>query len=349
MKKTVYTLIFTAAFTCISHAQNVNITDANFKNYLLAQTGINTNLDSEIQTSEASSYTGVIDIGNLNISDLTGIEEFVLISALYAGGNNLTTLDLSNNTSLTEIDVNSNQITSININGLNQLTYLGLAVNQCNSLDISTNQALQSLDFSYNNLTSIDLQNNTNLTYLLCPNNNLTSLDVSLNPNLTGIFCQNNQITILDISTNASISELYCLGNELTSLLVNNGNNNNFTTFNATNNSNLACIQVDDINYSNTNWAGFIDLTSSFSENCSAVIGIEEQLRTLNVFPNPAKDYINVSAIENTDIKVLNTIGQAVLHQKNISTSTFIDISQLSKGLYYIQANGYKIIQFVKE
>ena len=41
------------SFTTIK-AQNVNIPDANFKAYLVGNTSINTNLDSEIQVTEAS-------------------------------------------------------------------------------------------------------------------------------------------------------------------------------------------------------------------------------------------------------------------------------------------------------
>jgi hypothetical protein len=36
----------------------VNIPDANFKNYLLANTDINTNEDNEIQCAEAENYSG---------------------------------------------------------------------------------------------------------------------------------------------------------------------------------------------------------------------------------------------------------------------------------------------------
>ncbi|MBK8846086.1 MAG: hypothetical protein IPO27_05700 [Bacteroidetes bacterium] len=54
----------------------------------LANNAINTNADGEIpMLSEAAAYTGTINIANLGISDLTGIEAFV----------NLTNLDCSNN------------------------------------------------------------------------------------------------------------------------------------------------------------------------------------------------------------------------------------------------------------
>ena len=65
---------------CIINAQNVNIPDANFKSYLLANSGINTNSDSEISIAEAQAFTGELLINGLSISDLTGIEAFVNIT-----------------------------------------------------------------------------------------------------------------------------------------------------------------------------------------------------------------------------------------------------------------------------
>jgi hypothetical protein len=40
----------------------VNIPDANFKAYLVGNTAINTNGDTEIQVSEATAFTGAITI-----------------------------------------------------------------------------------------------------------------------------------------------------------------------------------------------------------------------------------------------------------------------------------------------
>ena len=48
--------------------QNVYIPDANFKAYLVGNSDINTNGDTEIQLSEASAFTGTIDCFNQNLS-----------------------------------------------------------------------------------------------------------------------------------------------------------------------------------------------------------------------------------------------------------------------------------------
>ena len=69
-------LISMGFFAIPSIGQNVTIPDANFKAYLVGNTSINTNMDTEIQVSEANSFSGEISCGSMNISDLTGIEEF---------------------------------------------------------------------------------------------------------------------------------------------------------------------------------------------------------------------------------------------------------------------------------
>ena len=54
-----------------------------------------------------------------------------------------------------------------------------------------------------------------------------------------------------------------------------NGNNTNLLTFNAANNPNLFCIDVDDPVYSTNNWTN-IDAQHYFSTNCSTT-SINEQ------------------------------------------------------------------------
>jgi len=63
--------------------QNVNIPDANFKAYLVGNSAINTNGDTEIQVSEAAAFNGSINCNLMNISDLTGIQDFTALTELW--------------------------------------------------------------------------------------------------------------------------------------------------------------------------------------------------------------------------------------------------------------------------
>ena len=91
------------------------------------------------------------------------------------------------------------------------------------------------------------------------------------NTSLTDLRCYANQLTILDVSQNNSLTVLRAESNQLTSLNVVNGNNTNFSVFNASNNSNLTCITVDNVAYSTAIWTS-IDAGASFSTNCSSIM-----------------------------------------------------------------------------
>jgi len=124
---------------------NVNIPDANFKAYLVNNTAINTNGDSEIQVSEASAFNDTIDCFSMNISNLKGIEAFTALTSLNCGSNKLTRLDVSKNTALTILWCYSNQLKNLDVSKNTALTYLGCSVNQLTSLNVSKNNALTQL------------------------------------------------------------------------------------------------------------------------------------------------------------------------------------------------------------
>ena len=169
MKKLLLVLL---ALPFIGFGQNVNIPDANFKAYLVGNTDINTNGDTEIHLSEASAFKVAIDCGDMNISNLTGIEAFTALTWLRCSNNQLTSLDVSANT---------------------DLTYLECEVNQLTRLYLSKNTALTTLHCSSNQITSLDVSQNTALTTLWCSENELSSLDVSQNTALTELGCDGNK------------------------------------------------------------------------------------------------------------------------------------------------------------
>jgi hypothetical protein len=159
-------LLILLCLPMIGFGQNVNIPDANFKAYLVGNTAINTNGDAEIQVSEGTAYNGGISCINMNIADLTGIEAFTALTDLYCYDNQLTSLDVSQNTNLTVMWCDYNQLTN---------------------LDVSQNTALTNLQCGNNQLTSLDVSQNTALTVLVCDTNLLTSLDVR-NGNNTNMY-----------------------------------------------------------------------------------------------------------------------------------------------------------------
>ena len=146
----------------IGFGQNVNIPDANFKAYLVGNSAINTNGDTEIQVSEATAFNGYIHCYGLSISDLTGIENFISLTGLFCGNNILTNLDLSNNIALSSVMCNDNQLTILNLKNGNNSSITGSNVINC--LTLINNPLLYCIEvdnatFSNNNWSSaIDTQ-----------------------------------------------------------------------------------------------------------------------------------------------------------------------------------------------
>ena len=142
------------------------------------------------------------------------------LTELYCNNNTLTSLDLSKNTQLTSLDCGSNTLSSLDVSHNTQLTELYCGENTLSSLDVSHNTQLTGLGCSSNTLTSLDVSKNTQLTKLDCYSNTLSSLDVSQNTQLTRLGCSNNKLSSLDLSYNTQLKELYCSNNQLSSLDV---------------------------------------------------------------------------------------------------------------------------------
>ncbi|RBP30946.1 putative secreted protein (Por secretion system target) [Oceanihabitans sediminis] len=161
MKKNL--LLFT---TCLclgvfsAFAQNVNIPDANFKSYLLADAAINTNNDSEISVAEAQAFSGELLINGLSISDLTGIEEFINITRLDCYNNNLTSIDVSNNLALTRLHCSDNQIETLDISANTSITDI-----QCHN-----NGVLYELNIANGN--------NSNINWMKAYGNSLSCIQI---------------------------------------------------------------------------------------------------------------------------------------------------------------------------
>src|SRR5690606_38288273 len=115
----------------------VTIPDANFKAYLVGNSAINTNADSEIQCTEATAFTGAIQVDGYNIYNLTGIEAFTSLTELDCRNNPLPSIDVSNNTALTELVCYNNYLTTLDLSNNISLTHLYCHNNLLTTLNTS--------------------------------------------------------------------------------------------------------------------------------------------------------------------------------------------------------------------
>jgi Leucine-rich repeat (LRR) protein len=355
-------LLLFLGFTLVGFSQTTLIPDPNFEQALIDLGYDTAPINGSVPTANISNVT-VLYVSDKNITDLTGIEDFTDLNFLNCGLNQLTSLDVSNNTALSYFNCQSNQLTSLDVSnnsalenlwcGFNELTSLDVSnnsalenlwcgFNELTSLDVSNNTALTSLSPYFNELISLDVSNNNALTYLSIQNNQLTSIDVSNNAALDIFYCTNNQITNLDVSNTTVLSYLNCSSNQLTSLDIRNGNNTHIVIgvpsgLRSGNNPNLSCIFVDNAAYSTANWPD-IDPNSTFVENeAECALSVGDNVLELDVFiyPNPTNDYLFIEGNKNPiAVSIYNLLGAEVIANSNTDK---INVSELSKGIYIIR------------
>ncbi|NNV54204.1 LamG-like jellyroll fold domain-containing protein [Limnovirga soli] len=333
---------------CSNNAYNVNIPDANFLAALVTNPDINTDGDGAIQVSEAMAFTGTLDVSNQSISDLTGIEAFTGITALYCNNNQITSLDASACINLQNLQCQGNQLTNLNIPLSNVLDYLDCSDNQIINLDVSANTALTQLNCSNNQIVNlnvsncgqlvnlfcgqnklintIDLSNNSLLIGLTCNTNQLTTLDISNNPLLQTLDCSQNQISTLQVSSNAQLVSLACSDNLLTALIVSSNHLLTSLTCGFNPLSNLDLTQNPALSYlefSNTN---IPDIDLHANANLTFVACTQGHLTSLDVSSCPLLTNLNcqANAIASLNLSACSLLNTLICHGNQL---TDLDLS----------------------
>ena len=127
-----------------------------------------TDADGLLSADEIAAVTwinvsGYNDDQTGEITSLEGIGYFTALEGLDCSKNQLTALDVSQNTALTELYCQENQLTA---------------------LDVSQNTALRRLNCNDNLLSALDISHNPDLEILYCAVNALSSLDITNNAQL---------------------------------------------------------------------------------------------------------------------------------------------------------------------
>ena len=169
---------------------------------------------------------------------------------------------------LFELIANSLNITSFSFISAGTLQKLSCTDNQIKELNLSNSSELTELYCHSNQLSQLDVSNCVKLSILACFSNQIVDLSLDRNEFLTSLSCSNNLIESLELSANRNLSSIECRFNNLEFLNIQNGNNTLITKFDTGDNPNLFCIQVDDKDYSDSNWNS-IDPWTQFSEDCT--------------------------------------------------------------------------------
>jgi len=176
-------------------SMNIPFSDDKFKDYCVKN--FDNDKDGEISLDEALTIKK-INVKTDDIKSMGGIEFFANMTELICigtghGTGQLSSLEISKNTTLTNLECDFNKITE---------------------LDVCNNTALLTLHCSSNQLTTLDVSKCTELTELYCTDNQIINLDVTKCTKLNYLSCSKNQISeILDLSQCPSLRQLFCSEN----------------------------------------------------------------------------------------------------------------------------------------
>ena len=173
-------LLILLCLPMIGFGQFTYVPDDNFEEALI-NLGCDFALDDNVETTAIDTVNSLY-INGLEISDLTGIEDFTALTELFCYSNQLSSLNLSNNTQLFEVSCGSNQLTYIDLrNGNNSGLWYFQSMN---------NPALNCIDVDDLAWTNINWTNIDSWTTF------------SMNCNVTGIkdyTSQRKLIKVLDV------------------------------------------------------------------------------------------------------------------------------------------------------
>ena len=275
-----------------------------------------------------STYTVTARASTMTVyGDLTGF-------SCQSNGENLTDIDVSNNTQLKNLYCSSNLLTTLD-------------VSRCTQLD--------QLDCSNNNLTTLDVSGCTQLTMLHCSENRLSSLDVSKNTQLMRLDCFNNRLSNLDISHNTQLRWLYCHGNNFSTAALDDifcaipdrtGTYNGLIepVYSDTSSNHAIVLATNVQNAIAKNWkVQYENYKNIYATTGTYVCGtphtdIAEASaeQALTLYPNPVADVLYLSATART-IRIYNIYGIEVAHATDTDR---IDVASLPAGVYTVKADG---------
>ncbi len=327
---------------CTYDLRKTYIPDDNFEQALIDLGYDSGELDDSVLTANIKSVIN-LNIANKNISDLTGIEYFESLTSLICSLNQLSKLNLNKNKELDYLECGSNNLDSLNVDSLN-LTHLSC---------------------SYNNLSQLEIKNSTDLIYLYCPFNSLKTIDLSNNKLLKELTISSNKLIELDLSLHTDLSKVFLFENELTMLNLQNGSNQSISFLDVSNNPNLSCIQIDNVQEANSFVDWYKDSWANYSEDCSTQDirktyipddNFEQALIDLGYDSGELDDSISTAII--TNITYLNVQGKDIMSLQGIEDMenltylnctdnllTTLDLSNNSKlnSLYCVSNHLYSL------
>ena len=175
MKKILLILLY---IPFIGVGQTTIISDINFENALIFYGYDTAPANGSVPTSNIESIIA-LDVSYENITDLTGIEDFIALEQLWCDHNQITSLDVSQNASLEDLKCAYNNLTFLNVKNGNNANFINFDATENFSLT-----CIEVDDVTISNLNWTVINNNIDPQHYFSNNCNGTN---SIKENITKI------------------------------------------------------------------------------------------------------------------------------------------------------------------
>jgi Leucine-rich repeat (LRR) protein len=167
------------------------------------------------------------------------------------------------------------------------------------------------------------------IDHLDCSFNHIETVVEENLAEVVNFYINDNNLTALDMSGCQFLSLLDCRNNQLVALNVRNGNNE-FMNLLATNNQDLTCIEVDNVEQAEADWRDSVDPQATFSEDCGGA-GFR-----VAVSPNPTMGKLSIESEGSTidEVQIFDGLSGGLISREQGSD---LDISHLRNGLYLLK------------
>ncbi len=308
-------------------------------------------------------------LSELDLHNLTQLTHFFssneITDVIGEVQNVFSTLDLSNNINLIEVDCENNYIENLILGNNDELIHLRCSYNTFTDIDLTALINLKYLHIYRNDLTELNLSQNTNLeeAYLGINDGNFNDgisnsfieLDLSQNINLekldlSFLFTSTTEVMELDVSSCENLNNLYIIGSYLNFLNIANGNNENLLFTLDGIGLTTPCVQVDNNQIAilaNTDQNNWVEADAViYSADCEETNAVNDNIiKDILVYPNPVITNLNIESDIINNTILYNCLGK----QLNSYNSNMIDFSEYTSGVYYLKITSQNNKSIIKK
>ncbi len=364
---------------CSGTSVIANLTGATSYTWLPSGSGITSTLSPSSTTiysvtGSNGSCTSSIITFTINVTSTPTINISASSSTICAGQTITLTANGASNyawlpgaQTTTFITVNPTSTSTYTVNGSNGTCYASQQITIYVSAPPSISSSLTNTTICSGTSVNVSVTGASSYTWLPSGSNSSSVLspNATTNYSVTGSngSCLGNTVTFtINVNQSPSISasatpSIMCSG-ESSTLTANGATNYTWTPSTSLSNNNTNTVVANPNTttiYTVTGSNGTCASSNSITLTVNTCTGLQNinAGSGISIYPNPSKGVFNISSSSTfMNVTIINALGQIVLEESLKSNLSTIDLSKMSKGIYYLKAStneGTKLFKLILE